>query len=257
MTTSPVDERVPTVQSVVQLFEQLRRRGYEEAELHRVRAGYTSAMRLFAGRVHTSGKPYIAHCVGAASALAGCDAPADVVVAGLLHGAYRWGDFGPWRVVMPLERARLRREVGVRVEEYVHGFHSLPWSVDAIRRLPDRLPGLDPIARAAVLMRLASDLDNIRDRSLGYCVDAERRLASLPAKGPLLIRLAEEIGSPRLAQALAAAVGEATDEVAAELRWPHPPGALFAPESSRRRAAAAVGQACGDLLQRLRRAVGG
>lgn len=250
---APGNHRIPTVQSVVQLFEQMRHAGYAESELHRLRLAYGSAMALFAARMHVSGKPYIAHCVGAASALAACAAPADVVVAGLLHGAYRWGDFGAWRVLLPLRRAWLRQRVGVRTEEHVHAFHTLPWNLDALRAFSGRLADLDPLQRAAVSMRLASDLDNLRDRAFLYCADAEKRLGTLDRKGPLLIGLARELGLAVLAEALAAAVDERTPEVPAELRWRHGGGALMPPESSRRTPEAALGQALADLLRRVRR----
>lgn len=250
-----LDYRIPTVQSVVQLFEQLRHGGYEEGDVHRVRLAYGSAMALFAGRMHASGKPYMAHCVAAASALAGCAVPADLVIAGLLHGAYRWGDFGSWRVLPPLKRAWVRRHLGIRVEEYIQGFHALPWNSEEVATLSERLPALDPIERAVVLMRLASDLDNLRERSLQYCIDAEQRLATARRRRPSLIAIAEGLGLPALGQALAAAIDEQTPEVPPELRWRHPAGALMPPESSRRAPEAVVGSALGELLRRTRRAL--
>ena len=56
-------------QTSVELFNQLHDQEWSTGDLQQVRNAYGFAMTLFAGRLHPSGKPYLAHCVGAASVL--------------------------------------------------------------------------------------------------------------------------------------------------------------------------------------------
>ena len=81
-------------QTNIQLYEQLRAGGYPSADLGIVHAAYGLASHLYAGRFQSSGKVFLAHLVGVASALAALRQPAAAVAAGLLHNAYRTGDFG-------------------------------------------------------------------------------------------------------------------------------------------------------------------
>jgi (p)ppGpp synthase/HD superfamily hydrolase len=234
-------DQVPAAQTSVELFNQLQAQNASDGELATIRAALKWAMAFFAGRMHASGKLYLNHCVGAASVLAGVGAPAHVVAAGLVHGAYRWGDFGPWRVSRALRRRRLAADLGADVEALVHRFETLPWSTEAVADLRDRLTELDPITRTVVLMRLASDLDNMRDRGMLFCNDADRRRQMMERKGPLLVEMAEKLDVPQLGRALAAAVAETLqDSVPAELRWHRPTGALLPPASAQRKLGAVL-----------------
>jgi hypothetical protein len=251
------DAGLPSAQSTVRLFEQLRYRDLPESDLQRVRAACAAALELFAGRMHACGKPYVAHCTGAAGILVALGAEADLIIAGLLHGAYRWGDFGPWRVLLPLQRRHLRRRFGARVEQYVFAFFTMPWGTGAVRGLVGDLAGLDPLRRAVVLMRLVSDLDSLRGRSHLYRADAEPARESLRLRGPILVQLADQLGFPALSRALATAVADTLtgSAVAPELRSDLATGVLLAPASSRLRLDARLANAIAGALRRLRQAL--
>jgi len=255
MTTAavPSNGTVPTPQTTVQLLEQLRRQAFRDAELQRVRAACGLACDLFSGRLHAVGKPYLAHCTGAAGAAAALVADGDVVTAALLHGAYAWGDFGPWRAVLRQKRRYLRRHIGERAEGYVFGFQMLPWNTDAIGGFLASSGQLDASARTVVALRLVSELDNLRDGSVLYRADAERVRAALRTRGPILTELAGRLGLPDLAAALAAEVERTFDRVVdAELRGRLPTGTLLPPASARRRLAATVGGALLAVARRRR-----
>ena len=107
-------------QTNIQLFNQLKRDSYSDAELACIRNAYELAMRLFTGLYRASGKTFIAHIVGTASILSSLHAPAEVVTAGVLHAAYKHGDFGNWaKGVSDAKREQVRRAFGDKVEEYV------------------------------------------------------------------------------------------------------------------------------------------
>jgi hypothetical protein len=240
-------------QTSVELFNQLHDQEWSTGDLQQVRNAYGFAMTLFAGRLHPSGKPYLAHCVGAASGLASADAPIDVVIAALLHGAYRLGDFGWWRMGLRAKRQLVRRALG-SAEALIYGFAQQPWRTDAIVALYDRCDALDATARTVVLLRLASELDNLRDHAPLFCSDADDRRQVLRVRGPLLIELADRLRVPQsLRDALAAAVAEVLHpEVPASLRWPKRAGYLVPPESARRRWEANVAAAVKTVARRLR-----
>ncbi len=253
----PDAERLPGAQTTVQLFEQLRQQQCGDAELYRVRGGCALALQLFAGRMHACGKPYLAHCTAAASTTAALGADTDLILAALVHGAYMWGDFGGRRVLLRSKRPYLRRHLGDTVERYVLAFHRLPWGLGALAEVRGRLESLDAMMRSTVLLRLVSDLDNLRDGAILYRGDAEQARETMRRRGPLLVELAERLGYPPLARALAAEVAKTLDRsVPAELRSTFRRGALIAPASARLRAGAAVSRFVAASLRRVPAAKG-
>jgi (p)ppGpp synthase/HD superfamily hydrolase len=245
----------PIAQTSVQLFEQLRESPYSAAERGQIRAAYQCAVQLFAGHVCGSGKAYVAHSVGVASALAALGAPADVVAAGTVHAAYEHGEFGWWRVSRSLKRARLRRALGARVEQHVFHFQFLAWNPDAVTALPGRFATLDADDRAALLMRLADELDHLRSAGILYRVDAERHRAEAIHKAPALIDLAGQLGVPALADALAAAIEEVRRRTVSPLLRSQL-ALVVAPESAVVRLEGLVARRIAASLRRRRRAAG-
>jgi (p)ppGpp synthase/HD superfamily hydrolase len=246
-------EHVPTAQSSVGLFNQLQAQHVTAPDLRAIRAAHAWAMSAFAGRMHPSGKPYLDHCIGAASVLAGLGVCADVVAGGLVHGAYRWGDFGPWRVFFTLKRRRLAADLGAEVEAHAYQFEMLPWSPAAVIALRDTFERLDRATRTAVLMRLASDLDNMRDRAHLFCDDAEQRRVTVEQKGAVLVDLADRLGFPALARALQTAVtATLAADVPASLRWQYRGVALIPPGSARRKPEAVLASMIASRVRRMR-----
>jgi (p)ppGpp synthase/HD superfamily hydrolase len=98
-------------QTNLQLYNQLRRERRCTADLVRVRAAYELAMPLFSAQFRASGKPFLAHLVGTASLLAWLQQPTTTVIAGLLHAAYEFGDFGD--AASGITLARRQRVAGV------------------------------------------------------------------------------------------------------------------------------------------------
>ena len=118
-------------QTNLQLYRQLLTSGHTEEDLARIRASYELARALFIGRYRASGKPFIAHLVGHASALARWGASIDLVAAGLLHSAYLHGGFGDGTVGPSIAKARVLRErVGVAVHDRVERYSALRNDID-------------------------------------------------------------------------------------------------------------------------------
>ena len=88
----------PVAQTNLQLYNQLRARGWSPAELGLLHRAYELTVSLYSGYFQNDGKPFVAHTVGVASILGHLERPAELVAAGLLHNVYTNGDFGDGRV---------------------------------------------------------------------------------------------------------------------------------------------------------------
>jgi (p)ppGpp synthase/HD superfamily hydrolase len=113
------------------------------------------AARRFARLAHNrkvSGLPYIVHPLGVAAILAGCGAPADLVVAGLLH------DTVEDSVASLAEIERLFGRAIARLVACVTGDSEGPWK-ERRERSPKRLEGASV---DCLFLKCADALDNMR-----------------------------------------------------------------------------------------------
>jgi amino acid adenylation domain-containing protein len=164
-------------QTNVQLYEQLFGLGYAPAQLNAVAAAYDLALSLFSALLRPEGKPFVNHLVGTASILAQHDAPFPVVVAGLLHAAYAYGEFGSLRCgVTPGKRHRVRAVIGEEAEVIVYRYTRFQWNARVIDALKKQLPDLSQDEQTVIFMRLANELEEGADASLLYCAEETRLL---------------------------------------------------------------------------------
>jgi (p)ppGpp synthase/HD superfamily hydrolase len=191
-------------QTNAHLYIQLLELGYDEPELARVRDCYELAMSLHSSRFRPSGRPFVCHAVGTASILAWLGASVDVVLTGLLHGAYDQGDFGDGtRGITPTKRATLRESIGGELEERVASFFELEWSAEPVEDPPAFVEGLDELGHDTLLVRLANELDELLDGEIHFRTNAQQRIAEAEATTNGLVGLARQLDEPRLASALA------------------------------------------------------
>lgn len=180
-------------QTNLQLFEQLRCTDLPTDVLERAAAGYRLVVRLFERQYRRTGKPCSAHLVGTASIALHAGGSSDVVLAALLHSAYRTGDFGyGGRGRSDIKRGVLRDAIGVGAEALVSAY-------------TDRSEDPD-----VVLLGLAHDLEEQLDGGGGYGTDADRLLARSDE--------AEQLGYLDLSDALRASALDAGVVVAAPFR---------------------------------------
>lgn len=233
-------------QTNIQLFNQLRDEGYSAQDVARLRAVYEFALHLFTGRYQPCGKPFLDHLVGTASILASLHRPISVVIAGLIHAAYMYGDFGSLRrSITHGKRQQVRRAVGEEVEEYVVRYTALRWTSETIVTLGHSLASLGPIDRDVLLMRLANELELHLDLSALYCCNAESYQQGIERHGTLIIDMADKLGFPVLASELARVFQETiAGEIPRELRnrSNQTRAYLIAPQSYRKRFSGAVWQ---------------
>jgi (p)ppGpp synthase/HD superfamily hydrolase len=241
-------------QTNVELFNQLRREGYSNADLSFVRDAYELAMTLYTGRFLASGKVFIAHLVRTASILASLRLRAQVVVAGLLHNVYLSGDFGNARTgLSSAKRDEVRKVLGAEAEEYVARFAPLSLdrksiTIDIARDNPDRLGVFE---RNLLLILLAEHMEHLLDLDILYYRDAERDYYINNAG--IAIEIAQKLGCTRLAEELDEALRETKlGELPVSLAERKPSSLIIVPRSCRRRAAVAVQQIVNFDRHRLR-----
>ncbi|HEY5578104.1 MAG TPA: HD domain-containing protein, partial [Acidimicrobiia bacterium] len=185
-------------QTNLELIEQLRDLGYAPEHLRLIGAAYVLAARLTSGLFRPSGKTFLAHLVGTASVLAEHGASPEVTAAGLLHAAYRHGDFGRVRSGPTRHnRGVIQEAVGAAVERWVYSYERLPWDRTTIDRLHRQELSTDEALVA--FMRLANELEDHLDFGVLYTSTFEGRQRSATVRGPLLVDIAVKIGHPGLA----------------------------------------------------------
>lgn len=156
-------------QTNLQLYNQLRRADWSGAELARARAAYELGMSLFSGQYRANGKPFLAHLVGTASILATFRQSPEVVVAGLIHAAFEFGDFGdgaqgitPWRV------QRLTSGVDAEVADLIRQYQNVDRAA-ALRHMLEPASARDSSChRGVLLMHLADSIEAYADGGINY-----------------------------------------------------------------------------------------
>jgi (p)ppGpp synthase/HD superfamily hydrolase len=190
-------------QTNLQLYTQLRERGYTPEQLATVRAGYDLVMELCTASFRGSGKPLLAHLVGTASILASIDQPVTIVTAGLLHAAYALGDFGDGRLGMTEgKRQRVRAAVGHEIEDLVARYTAFDWNRNTIPGILQRVTALSSLERDVLVIRLANELEDHLDYGVLYCGNGEKRRDYIRSPLNQSVEMARKLGLDTLADAL-------------------------------------------------------
>lgn len=201
-------------QTNLQLYRTLQSQGYAASAVTQVGAAYDLSRQLFAGCYRPSHKTFDAHLNGAAGALALWRQPLPVVIAGLLHSAYLYGNFGDGQRGATAPRRRVVRQiVGVEAEQLIVEYTSQRWPA-----------ALEPLRREFESGELSKDLVAIKLADLcDESVDGGHRYA--PTKPlafglsdgrtsrPAFLEFVERVAGPA-ARDLFAIVLTASDDVA-------------------------------------------
>jgi hypothetical protein len=202
---APQDRLIVThiAQTHLQLFQQMRGKGYSEAELAMVAKAYLVATKLFANRFRPCGRPFVAHLVGASAILVWLQAPIHVVVAELLHAAYQEGDFpNSLEGMTPRKRRELSAAIGAEAEALVAAYTVGSRSLTGLMASHARFKEMSPFERDILLMQLVNELDDYRDFAGNHAANADERIAVIRQCGQHQVEMAEWLGRPELARAL-------------------------------------------------------
>ena len=188
-------------QTNVQLYDQLFEADHSTAQLETLARAHDLAVSLLYSLFRPEGEPFVTHLIGTASILVRYRAPFPVVLAGLLHAAYDFGEFGGLRRgITPARRRRVRAIVGDEAETVIYRYTRFAWNSQVMESLPRLLPGMSENDRNIVLMRLANELEEGMGVSLLYCHPETRR--QRVDNLALCIPVAEAMGLPDLAAEL-------------------------------------------------------
>src|SRR5436190_16505729 len=157
-------------QTNIQLYNQLRERGFALDDLLLVHRAYEFLITLYPAHYQADGKPFVAHGVGVASIVAELDQPGQLVAFGLLHNIYGNADFGDGADggATPFRRELVREAVGAEIEALLVRFPELrirPGNVEEIRQ---GLSELDESGRRLLLVDLADYLEKYVDLGVLY-----------------------------------------------------------------------------------------
>jgi len=191
-------------QTSVQLFDQLKAKGYSEKEREQVQNAYATAMQLFTGLYLPSGKVFLDHLIGTASILASLQTSVEIVAAGLLHAAYLHGDFGgTTKGISESKRKQVRSAVGEVIEDYVAKYDHLLWTWENVQKVYANLADFRGVDGQVFLIRLANELEHQLDLGGIYYVESEKEQKEhqigLMTYGSMLVSMAERLGFSSLA----------------------------------------------------------
>jgi polysaccharide pyruvyl transferase CsaB len=190
-----------------QLMSQALAAGYDTAALQALRRAFDLSEAMCDGLYRPSRAPFLCHLVRTSSIALAERAPLRVVQAALLHAAYRLDGFtgSRRRRAGTARRAQLRRSFGAEVEALLWAYQQHPWyRREAVEAHLERLAAYGPVQRAALLIRLADELEDCLDLALAYAgtPDAQPRVGDY---GLACVQLAERLDHPDLARDLAEA----------------------------------------------------
>ncbi len=195
-----------STQTNLQLYRLLIDRGAGDASLATVRKAYDVALALFGNSVRPSHKPFLAHLVGTAGVLAHWNETIDMVIAGLLHSVYLYGDFRDGRSgAHPARRGRVRAIVGAEAESLIAAYTAADWQCPIDQLIETACQSAT--GRALVAIKLADLWDEVSDGGPRYCPDKPLAFAAT---------VGEPMPAPVLELARCALSNTAADELARE-----------------------------------------
>ncbi|WP_457935465.1 hypothetical protein [Mesorhizobium sp. 10J20-29] len=154
----------PTLaQTNLQLYQQLRAAGHSRQDLAILQRDNETACMLFGSKIRSTGRPFLCHAVGTASAALAQGASLDLVRTAFLHAAYKHGRFPDGtRGNSDAHRSWLRERTGGGVEKLVFAFSQYPFNVSIARKLVDN--GADESQnKEMLLLKLCNDVDDTHD----------------------------------------------------------------------------------------------
>lgn len=186
----------------IQLFNQLIKAGYNSSELNFVFDSYQYCVELCDG-FQPCGKLFVSHLIRTASILVELDQETPVIVAGLLHAIYEFGDFGDGsRGISPWKQRSVKERVGTTVESYIQKFNALRWKDENIIAVYGRFEQLDAVEKTVLLIRLCNELEQSLDLEPLYRSDYQEKIHQVQNRKDILVDMANRLGYPILAYQL-------------------------------------------------------
>jgi GT2 family glycosyltransferase len=155
-------------QSLFGLLSQAHAIGYDAADLELFAKAYNAAATLFVGGFRPCGRPFLMHCVGAASVLVAFGFAPRIVAAALLHSAYSHAPLGPqpFAALSDLS-AQIGATFGERIEALVRAYAR--FSLDPQGwRVAHPLESLTLDSAETVAIATANEIDQLANGETGF-----------------------------------------------------------------------------------------
>ncbi|TCK19040.1 hypothetical protein DFR30_2333 [Thiogranum longum] len=178
--------------------------GYDNASLRKVRDAYEFMEEMSDGLFRAQGAPFSCHLLRTASIVLSTGAALPVVLAAMVHSAYRLRLFknSRRRAYRLSHRSHLQTILGSDVEMLVYAYAHLPWySPDTLDQHLANLESATQSTRNVLTIRLADELEDWLDLSLAF-MDRDQVACRIEAYGSLCIRLAERMELEGLANSM-------------------------------------------------------
>jgi (p)ppGpp synthase/HD superfamily hydrolase len=193
-------------QTNLQLYKQLSELDFSQKDLEYMHQVYYLALQLYPFLFRPNGKEHLAHAVGTASILCSLQKRVPVIAAGLLHAAYRHGEFPSFRKgPTKSNRKYIQNVVGQETEEHIARYFYLQWDRQNFIEMQERFTELSEIDRDSLLIRLADNLEKCVDLGVLFVSSGPGGKRSIRTNGPTRVALARKLGYPALADQLQAA----------------------------------------------------
>ena len=190
------------------LYMQLHEAGHPVADILRVQKAYRVACAMFNGRYRKTGRPFICHAVGAASAVAHFDNSIDLVLAAMFHAAYDSAQYpdGKSSRRSDAHRKWLEQKIGPVAEGLVGRLIGMKFDTgDPERLVADGVPAGD---EDLLFLVLAHELDDLADGGLAFAPKYGQSLRSRIAACAILAR---RLGRENLAATIEGYAGRYED----------------------------------------------
>ena len=179
-----------------QLMSQALAQGVDQADLARLRQAYELAERMADGLYRAQGEPFICHLVRTASIVLAERQPIEVVMASLLHSAYKLHCFegGSRSKFTGALHRTLRRELPPEAETLINEYDRLPWSSkESIERHAESADTYPEATRRLLVIRLANEFEDYLDSGMADRGRYPYR-EQIAAYGGALVTLAKRLG---------------------------------------------------------------
>ena len=151
-------------QTNLQLYLQLRASGASPQEVQALQKDYETACLLFGALSRSTGRPFLCHAVGTASAALHEGATILDVRAALLHAAYKHGRFPDGKKKRtPNHEVWLTNRVGNELAALLGKFSKFSFAPDDVRGYIETDTPPDDLALRLIRLKLANDVDDSHD----------------------------------------------------------------------------------------------
>lgn len=144
-----------------QLYCELREAGFSSGNIQTIQKDYETACLLFSPLLRSTGRPFLCHAVGTASAALKDGADMLDIRAALLHAAYKHGRFPDHKKKKtPKHTAWLTQRCGSDLANLLAEFSQFSFSIENVQSYLDNDQQPQGLERRLIRLKLANDVDD-------------------------------------------------------------------------------------------------